>query len=129
MSTISRVRYIRNSFGDKDFGKKIGVIEVLYKDGKFGVGVSLCNTKIDEFDKEEGKRIAHERAVECRENSPLLLKDLLQCNIEKTSGCNFPKGWKGDPFKKAFDAVSCYESIVNDMVYTLALSKVRAETA
>lgn len=126
MSTINRVRYIRDSYGNK-----FGVMEVLYENGKFGVGISLCNTKIDKFEKSEGRDIAHQRATSCREKTPLLLKDLINCNLEDVAGCNLPnvKGNFGDPaLVKACNIIRCYELLVEDIIYTLALSKVRAET-
>ena len=129
MSTISRVRYI------KDFdGHKFGVMELIYDKGKFGLGMSLCNTKIDKFDRDKGKELAHQRAIECRERNPLLLRDfgnLSIKDIETRSGCVIPMGSSvGDPlFEKVIIVLHSLECITNDMVYTLALSKVKSETA
>jgi len=123
MSTINKTRYIK-------VDGKVGVMTMVYDKGHFGIGVSLCNTKIDKFDKDEGKKIAYERAVNCLNKNPLLLKDISKLGIHKMEtigGFTFPKHTL-EADAKLYFAVKTYCLLVEDMIYTLALSKVRAET-
>ena len=124
MSVINKTRYIKID------GTKVGVITMLYDKGHFGIGVSLCNTKIDKFDKDEGKLLAYNRAVDCLDKNPLLLKDignLSLSKIETIGGFKFPRNtYEAD--MKVCIFLEAYCLLVDDMVYTLALSKVRAET-
>lgn len=121
-----KTRYIR----DLDTNSRVGVITLVYDKGHFGLGVSLCNTGVDKFDRNEGKRLSYERAVECLAKTPMLLKDLGNVGInrmEETGGFKFPRStYEADA--KVFSTIKAYRLLIDDMIYTLALSKVRAET-
>ena len=100
---------------------------MVYDKGKFGVGVSLCNFREDKFDRTEGVRLATERAYESHKNNGLLLKDVVNLqNAEsfKVCGCKLPKG----SYDKIVSVADAYVNLVDDMIYTIALNKVRAET-
>lgn len=126
MSIINKTRYIR----DLDTNSKVGVITLVYDKGHFGLGVSLCNSKADKFDRNEGKEIAYSRAVECLSKTPMLLKDINSIGVERMetlAGFKFPKTtYEADV--KVFSTLKAYCLLIDDMIYTLALSKVRAET-
>ncbi len=58
-STVVVTRYMRNV----ENGHIVGAISGVFKEGKVGVGVSICNPK-DRFVKSEGRRLAESRAME-----------------------------------------------------------------
>ena len=126
MSIISKTRYIR----DLDTNSRVGVITLVYDKGHFGLGVSLCNTNIDQFNRDEGKKMAYARAVDCLAKNPMLLKDISNVGVnrmEEIGGFKFPRNtYEADA--KVFSTIKTYCLLIEDMVYTLALSKVRAET-
>ena len=121
---IERTRYIKDSYGNK-----YGVVTIIYNEGRFGAGMSLCNE--DKFDKVVGKEMALKRAME---NQTLLLKDLTQANtfprFAKVTGCNIPLTSSRDYAmeNKLYDAFGTFIVTVHDIIYTLALAKVKAET-
>jgi len=132
MSIINKTRYIR----DLDTNSKVGVITLVYDKGHFGLGVSLCNSKADKFNRDKGKEIAYSRAIECLSKTPMLLKDINSIDVERMetlAGFKFPKttGCLKTTYEasvKVFSTWKAYCLLIDDMVYTLALSKVRAET-
>jgi len=130
---IERIRYIKTLFGNV----KQGVIVLLYDQGHFGVGMSFCNSSEDKFDKEVGKKLARDRAMESLKKGNLYLRDLDKAvdpfTICKLAGCNFPLGQRivekdDDHPYKICDIVDTFTMAVSDLIYTLALSKVKSET-
>ena len=70
---IEKVRHVEDWAGNK-----IGTIAVVYENGQFGVGVSICRTDLDTFYKTKGKELALERAKEdLKKNNRYLLKDIV----------------------------------------------------
>ena len=126
---FERTRYVR----DVD-GTRVGVVTILYENGRFGAGMSLCRTDEDRFDCELGKKMAKERALENMNKKHVLLKDLTQATnlyrIARVTGCNFPltKDMTVETENRVFDATGTFIITVHDMIYTLALAKVKAET-
>ena len=126
---FERTRYVR----DID-GSRVGVVTILYENGKFGAGMSLCRTDEDKFDCELGKQMAKDRALQSMNNSHLLLKDLTQATcfhrVARVTGCEFPqtKHMSFETEDRIVDAVGTFIVTVQDMIYTLALSKVKSET-
>lgn len=133
---IERVRYVKSSVDNS----KQGVLVLVYDKGYFGAGLSFCKVseeETDKFDKEVGKSLARARAMECLKNNKLYLRDLDKATdpmtILKLTGCNFPQGNAAmakdeELIVKLFDIVTTFSATVADMIYTLALAKVKAET-
>lgn len=127
---IERIAYVRDNEYDRN---PIGVVVLQYLDGHFGVGVSLCKTDEDKFDKAMGKSLAQFRAQFCYTENPLLLKDIVKLGIDEFfefGGVKFTptNNTSEETFERLVRAYETYGSVVDDMVYTLALSKVKAET-
>ena len=127
---IERIAYVRDNECDRN---PIGVVVLQYLDGHFGVGVSLCKTDEDKFDKVTGKAMAMFRAQTCYIENPLLLKDVVKLGIEDfftLGGIKFTptNSTSEETFERLVRAYETYGSVVEDMVYTLALAKVKAET-
>lgn len=129
---FERTRYVR----DID-GTKCGVVTILYENGKFGAGMSLCKMDEDAFDRKAGKELARTRALASLNNDNLLLKDLTHASclhrIAKITGCSFPQVSNVDRIDEAtenrtMDAAAAFIMTVHDMIYTLALAKVKDET-
>ena len=125
---IERTRYLRNVDGSK-----YGVITLLYQNGHFGAGISLCNTDEDIFNAEEGKRLAKDRALYSFTTKNLLMKDLRRANVPyrvaRITDCNFPQSLNNN-FKmvyKMWETTTSFIKAVDDMIYTIALAKVKAD--
>ena len=119
---IERTRYVDNCIG------KVGAITVVYDKGHFGIGVSICRTDLDRFVKSTGKNLSRERAIANLKESKILLKDLRSVNglnISLTAlGVKMPTMTRGDLWVFEYTLTK----LVNDMIYTLALTKVKDET-
>lgn len=127
---IERIAYVRDNEYDRN---PIGVVVLRYDEGHFGVGVSLCKTDEDKFDKVTGKAMAMARAKTCYVEKPLLLKDIVKLGIDEFfefGGVKFTptNNTSEETFERLVRAFETYGSVVDDMVYTLALAKVKAET-
>lgn len=127
---IERIAYVRDNEYDRN---PIGVVVLQYLDGHFGVGVSLCKTDEDRFNKVTGVNMAENRAQICYVENPLLLKDIVKLGIEDfftLGGVKFTptNNTSEETFERLVHAFETYSSVVEDMVYTLALAKVKAET-
>lgn len=139
---IERTRYIK----DYD-GTKLGVITFLYENGKFGAGMSICKIDEDKFDKVAGKTLAMERAVANLNAAPVLLKDLVKVrdlkSLAKITSCSIPKNMNVkitltddgeeevegvDTVYRMITALEAFRSLFGDMLYTLALTKVREDS-
>lgn len=127
---IERIAYVRDDEYERN---PIGVVVLRYDEGHFGVGVSLCKIDEDKFDKATGKAMAQNRAQICYIENPLLLKDIVKLGIEDffaLGGVKFTptNNTSEETFERLVHAYETYGSVVDDMVYTLALAKVKAET-
>lgn len=127
---IERIAYVR----DNDYDRSpIGVVVLRYENGHFGVGVSLCKIDEDKFDKATGKAMAQNRAQICYIENPLLLKDIVKLDIEDFLKCggikyNPTNSTSEETFERLVHAFETYLNVVDDMIYTLALAKVKSET-
>ena len=126
---IERIRYIKD-----DFGEKSGVVDIVYDKGYFGLGISLCSVGEDKFVKAEGKKIAHERALESLKEFKMLVKDFSHIrenwgSVKKYSKCNIPLGVcnMGFPMQRDYDTYTTVCDTFEDMLYTLAIAKSRAD--
>lgn len=127
---IERIAYVRNDEYERN---PIGVVVLRYDEGHFGVGVSLCKTDEDKFNKVTGVNMAENRAQTCYNENPLLLKDIVKLGIEDfftLGGIKYTptNNTSEDTFERLVHAFETYSNVVDDMVYTLALAKVKAET-
>ena len=125
---IERISYVRD-----DERNPIGVVVLRYLDGHFGVGVSLCKVGEDKFDKITGKSMAMARAQICQIEHPMLLKDVVKLGIEDfftLGGLKYTptNNTSEETFERLVTAFETYTNVVEDMVYTLALAKVKSET-
>lgn len=134
---LERTRYIK----DVD-GTKFGVLTFLYENGKFGAGMSVCKLDEDKFDRVAGKEIAKERAIANLKASPVLLKDLVKVrsfrDLAKITSCSIPSNMhiskdcenmdsRADTIYRMATALGTYHELFGDLLYSLALAKVRAE--
>lgn len=124
---ITRTKYVKGQNG-----KKLGVVALIYTEGYFGVGVSLCNEE-DKFDNRVGTGLAIERAEKVRKENPLYLKDLTNLTLAKVSqltGCSIPLGMNcsTSEFLKGMHLMDTLSDVVTDMIYTLAIDKVKSES-
>ena len=126
---IERIAYVRDPFTRDPFG----VVVLRYENGRFGVGVSLCKMDEDKFDKRFGRELASKRAQTCHGENPLLLKDIARLDIKDfldLGGLTYipTNGTSEDTFERLVRSFETYGSVVEDLIYTLALAKVKSET-
>ena len=130
LNMIERIADVRDNDCDRN---PIGVVVLQYLDGHFGVGVSLCKTDEDRFDKATGKGMAQNRAQICYVENPLLLKDIVKLGIDEFfefGGVKFTptNNTSEETYERLVHAFETYLNVVDDMIYTLALAKVKSET-
>lgn len=126
---IERIAYVR----DHETRDPFGVVVLRYENGHFGVGASLCKMDEDKFDKKFGRELASKRAQTCHDENHLLLKDIARLDIQnflKLGGVTFTptNGTSEDTFERLVRSFETYLDVVTDMIYTLALAKVKSET-
>lgn len=126
---IERIAYVR----DPETRDPFGVVVLRYENGHFGVGASLCKMDEDKFDKKFGRELASKRAQTCHGENALLLKDIARLDIQnflKLGGVTFTptNGTSEDTFERLVRSYETYLDVVTDMIYTLALAKVKSET-
>ena len=132
---IERTRYV------EDFdGNRFGVISLIYDKGNFGLGISLCRPtpdkdgNVDKFDKETGVRLAKERALKSLETDHYLLKDFLFTGRSTIDFSKYNISLPEFNYRNLASSIrsSCLEMdflrICEDMIYTLALTKVREDS-
>ena len=127
---IERIAYVRDDEYERN---PIGVVVLRYDEGHFGVGLSLCKVDEDKFDKITGKSMAMARAQICYNEHNLLLKDIVKLDIDDFLKCgglkyNPTKNTSEETFERLVHAFETYLNVVDDMIYTLALAKVKSET-
>jgi hypothetical protein len=136
---IEKTRYVDLGilFNSPGHSRRVGVVDVLYDKGYFGIGVSMCAPQ-DKFNKEEGKEIARERAESRLINNPLLLKDIEKMVLTwdkkyaaEITQCDYFTHHDNLREVDGFDIRCACEKTVElawrDMLYTLALSKSKAD--
>lgn len=95
--------------------KGIGVTTLIYDKGKFGVGVSVLNSK-DKFDKIVGKTIALNRAFESLKNRPFDQIKMISNEFQK----ELIKVMPNIPFKKERFFWENFDSIKDEIVFRMA---------